>query len=73
MTAQEAREGAERKLKDPLEVILKEIEVTVNQGKFELFYYQNMNDILRKELENKGFKVGDSYFGRNVFVTKISW
>lgn len=74
MTAAEAKELAEKSVKaDQVEKILIVIKEAALKGEFEVWYYQPIADITRKNLKERGYKVGAQQFDRNEILTKISW
>jgi hypothetical protein len=75
MKAEEARQLAENSIgnKQAYEKIMHLIHVAASQGKYEIFYYESINDHTRKKLSEDGYKVGKPIFDRNETLVNISW
>ena len=53
--------------------ITQQIREAVEEGKYEMFYYESIGADVRKKLTADGFTVGETDFSRNENTTRISW
>ncbi len=73
MNAEQARQKAESvRLKQYDKVVLS-IEAAVGKGLYEVWFYEPMAQATINKLQAEGYKVGNTLFDRNEYLTKITW
>lgn len=78
ITAQWAKETAtnvlNNKIKDQINKVLNDIELSVKNNRFETTIYSDLHEFAIKDLESRGFKVVKStYYQQDGQSYKISW
>lgn len=75
MKAREARALAEKKQASALPTILAQIKKVAATGAYSVVVYEPISPIIRKELNDLGYTVGDSRADSREggFLTRINW